>query len=774
MSTDITINGRPVGNAEDQRVLRHLLNVFPAAHNGDSNIDEKEAARLLDTNDDGRVDALDLLDHARKSFGAEEFHRALRIFSNAGMKKLTVGEHAMRASFLKLAEEQAEVALQSADQYQDQPYALEVIGKAIDDLLQSDPWSVLKNYDKYKGIPDAALITNRATWNLAQRDPAWVLSRAKEYRQQPYAGELIGYAAVRDPQNALLYADHYKDEAYAWGVIRGAAEKYPRGALHYAEKYRDKPFAADVIERAAEAVPSVAVEYRHPHPVFTILRNSKTPASKAIVALINASRDGKAFPYGVMERMAVIIDMIVRGKGEHARGLTMEEAKELVNDDTRYFNAIAEIASRPDAIGRYDIDHRIKEAALRTAAEINRLHASHDAERFKAVEGASAASLYVTIVNSLEEMFPTSFNGLFTRLISAMRKERVSGDALLMHMEHKLFRTFIKLCASYNRLNDFLDTMPVEKRKELLTKFVSDLDASTDMLSDAVSIADAFSMISDAEILALLQKRIQEEYVRVTKKGDKKAKALYGLLAGMFGRKAVVNAAWIQEMSKAYRLPDLMNIRSRELFTKDGANIQHHVFYADADGQSSFKNFLSQYRRKPGWTIEEKRTYVVIRSAPVRGKSIEIYANKPTSWEVVQKASEDIQHVFQKKKVHPTVFVQRGHSYHVVNALSQIPRGAKIVSLGSCGGYNNVSAVLEKAPAAHIIATKGTGTMWVNDPLFKMLNETMLEGDIHWPTFWGKAAERFKHMPAFDDYIPPHANLGVMFLKAYQKMLEKK
>ncbi|MFH0799742.1 MAG: hypothetical protein V2A66_06130 [Pseudomonadota bacterium] len=156
----------------------------------------------------------------------------------------------------------------------------------------------------------------------------------------------------------------------------------------------------------------------------------------------------------------------------------------------------------------------------------------------------------------------------------------------------------------------------------------------------------------------------------------------------------------------------------------------------------------------------------------MKGKRIEIYANKPTS-EGVEKGPDEIQKVFSKRNIQSIMVVHRGHSFHAGETIGRIPRIAKIVSLGSCGGYNNVSAVLERAPEAHIISTKGTGTMNVNDPLFKMLNEAILTGeDINWPEFWRRAEGRFGGMDEFRSYIPPHRNLGVMFLKAYFKLME--
>ncbi|MFM7840153.1 MAG: hypothetical protein ACKO6K_11330, partial [Chitinophagaceae bacterium] len=123
----------------------------------------------------------------------------------------------------------------------------------------------------------------------------------------------------------------------------------------------------------------------------------------------------------------------------------------------------------------------------------------------------------------------------------------------------------------------------------------------------------------------------------------------------------------------------------------------------------------------------------------------------------------------------PSIYVHRGHSYHVKSTLKRIGSSARIVLLGSCGGYNNLSEVLSISEDAHIISSKQTGTMFVNDPLLQAINTQLLAGkNINWVTLWQSLAARLGTSAArasFDDYIPPYKNLGAVFMKAYKKAL---
>ena len=100
----------------------------------------------------------------------------------------------------------------------------------------------------------------------------------------------------------------------------------------------------------------------------------------------------------------------------------------------------------------------------------------------------------------------------------------------------------------------------------------------------------------------------------------------------------------------------------------------------------------------------------------------------------------------------------------------------KIVMLGSCGGYHNLGKVLDQSPDAHIISSKQVGAMNVNEPIIKAINDQLVAGnDVDWINTWKSLnvyfANKGKLKELFNDYIPPHKNLGAIFIKAYRRML---
>jgi hypothetical protein len=118
------------------------------------------------------------------------------------------------------------------------------------------------------------------------------------------------------------------------------------------------------------------------------------------------------------------------------------------------------------------------------------------------------------------------------------------------------------------------------------------------------------------------------------------------------------------------------------------------------------------------------------------------------------------------------VVIHRGHSYYAPYTISQIQPAAKIVFLGSCGGYHLIHDVLKHAPDAHIIASKQIGREIINRPFIDLLNRKMGAGaSIEWMSFWNEFRSLAGKVDGFDDYIPPHKNLGAIFIKAYKSAM---
>ena len=80
--------------------------------------------------------------------------------------------------------------------------------------------------------------------------------------------------------------------------------------------------------------------------------------------------------------------------------------------------------------------------------------------------------------------------------------------------------------------------------------------------------------------------------------------------------------------------------------------------------------------------------------------------------------------------------------------------------------------VFEHSQDAHIIASKQIGKTVINQPFFNILMEKLRNGnDIEWIPFWNEFKKVAGGVEGFQDYIPPHKNLGAIFIKAYNSQM---
>jgi hypothetical protein len=223
------------------------------------------------------------------------------------------------------------------------------------------------------------------------------------------------------------------------------------------------------------------------------------------------------------------------------------------------------------------------------------------------------------------------------------------------------------------------------------------------------------------------------------------------------------------DLSKEFGIPPVYSVSYPSLVNDTNSVYMEVFFYGDDDGKMNYSRFLSQFPANSWKKIEDNKSWIAFTS--VKSKPITIYANKPLDAESgeLDKAQDGLNNYLNQKGIHPTIIVHRGHSYWAPTTIGYIQPSAKIVYLGSCGGYNLIHDVLKHAPDAHIIASKQTGKIAINQPFFDLLMEKLRNGNnIDWIGFWKEFEKKAGSTEGFEDYIAPYKNLGAIFIKAYK------
>jgi hypothetical protein len=307
--------------------------------------------------------------------------------------------------------------------------------------------------------------------------------------------------------------------------------------------------------------------------------------------------------------------------------------------------------------------------------------------------------------------------------------------------------------------------------EQQMRSFVDGLSYSG--VEDAVDVADSYASLKDSSIRKIVLEQVRINYQKNVQINNKIGKVVYGLLKTLFATIDTSN----KSIATAFKIPNVYKLEVQDCKDENGKINVQQFFYGDKDGNAAFSNFIGNFRSM-GWRINYKPDWVEVSTT--NGQPITIYANKPLdeTKDLDALAQTRLNSYLDSLSIYPTIAIHRGHSYYVKSSIQQITSSAKLVVLGSCGGYNNLSQVLSVSPKAQIIASKQVGTGTINNVLIEYILENLKQNkDINWPQAWktieAKFAKRTEVKERFDDYIPPHKNLGAIFIMAYYNALQE-
>jgi uncharacterized protein YsxB (DUF464 family) len=556
-------------------------------------------------------------------------------------------------------------------------------------------------------------------------------------------------------------------------------EKYcwlnPEKAMSTLLKNPNLPFADSIIKVTA---------YRNPGQLYDFALAANTalgqrilrhpdPLAKTIAAIAqDKSKRGNLFmPF---------LDNLYKGK------LRFDDIIKVVDDSMQYFKLLVKTEidyagqvarNEPAPMGMARMQEMMKGKALRVfVSEMNRLHDASDPVRFRVVDKFTPQEMYYLVVMGEDEMYTSTYRGVYRRIMERMTVP--AGDSLLLSVYFDKFRKFIRMAANYNELSGFLKTMKKNTAEALMVAFSTGLDRSARLMDieDAVDVADSYASIQDApelkDIAALMLKTVGNNYLKSKEAGNRKGEAINRILELMFrsAKDSTIN------ISRQLNIPPIFSIDYQKLLDDSARVVQQVFFYGDKDGVDSYASFMSMFKGNPDWKIDETSKFWVTIKA-TKGKPVWIFANRPLDnvKELDNEAQKKLATWLEEKNLHPSVLIHRGHSYHLDNSLEEFQRSGKLVILGSCGGYHNLDKVLELCTDAHIISTKQVGARAVNEPILRAINSVLRNGkNIEWIPLWNSIS---KTIPAgdretFNNYIPPHKNLGAIFIKAYKIAME--
>ncbi|MEZ5015570.1 MAG: hypothetical protein R2800_00835 [Flavipsychrobacter sp.] len=565
-----------------------------------------------------------------------------------------------------------------------------------------------------------------------------------EGRMSAFVKENINMYTLDNCPSLLSVAS--EDRAF---IYREMGKREPEKLIKRLDEFATHPYACDIIKEAAKVVPSEVFNYASStnYKLSNAVRACDDALVRTIVQIATLSKSPlKAMPF---------LNDVYRGKK------TIPEIDAITADEDLFYQNLVRLKLENVSLGGDTYTNELQYRGLKYVREMNDLHEETGKVRFKCINGFSPETLYFIMVYGQDEIYTSSFLGTFSRMLERM--DSTKGNELLENVHKDKFRTFLRMCAGYNTLSEFLATMGPAERTAVMKEFVGGLEKGKENdLEDAVDVADAFGSIKDTVLADFLRTEVKKNYEHSYQIKSKKGVIIYGLLASLF-----------EKNKKADYARDAIRVTFDDLTNDSGTVYEQFYFYGDEDGAASYNSFLTNFKNKK-WSITKTQYWTEIKS--LVGKPVVIYANMPLKEPEDEVAIEKLCSYLAKNKIEPSIMVHRGHSYHLPLTLERLVKKTRVVMLGSCGGYHNLATVLDKSPDANIISSKQTGAMSVNEPIIKEINDQLLEGkDLNWIDTWKSldvyfADKRGPVKDMFDDYVPPHKNLGAIFIKSYRRL----
>ncbi len=700
------------------------------------------------------------------------------------------------------------------EQYKDSPYIKDaLLAIAGTNGEKAGSANLLFNCEKFINEPYAEEILTLA----AKEEPEFAFAATPKFQDQPYAPTILISAAKQDASAAMSKFQFYRGLPYAEQVIRAAAESDAETVVHDFADIRNEPYGKKILSEIAEQHPELLFEsldywlaVPYSKEVLEIAAHSAAQNDSETILSWAYRKDNfywleklpalSSQPYGAAVLKAVVEnwakeypDILLSLYASYIQHEPFGRAviKELVN----------KLEDKPDEILQNSYlfyaepyaGEALQKATLRLFSEtasdnyraqtmlmvqqMNALHDAHAAQRFSMLKYMTPANEFDLITLGRAEAFTSTYKNILGDMLGKLKAEHKSLTDVLSPAQMDRMGIFLEAAASYGELDHVLAVIPKEKLPAIIHDIVTKAGEAENM-QYATTLASIIKINPDNMTLrTALEREIRAGYEQA--KDAPQTRHRFGLLAALY---AQAEGSVVSDENKAfyaklgaeplYDIHAAHNMKKQELVDAKGACNQLMVFSDDEDGKASFAHWKAAYKGKAGWAVGEREGYVHIRST-AGSVPVHVYANMPDKQEEgIAKIREEVAARQGAEDASFQVFIGRGHSYHADDYLNYLSQEARLVHLGSCGGYQNVSAVMARAPQSQVISTQGTGSMYVNDPLLFSINQSInRQGGIDWSQ-QQKALDNIGSDNK-EDYLLPHRNIAFLYLRRFEEIKDE-
>jgi hypothetical protein len=412
---------------------------------------------------------------------------------------------------------------------------------------------------------------------------------------------------------------------------------------------------------------------------------------------------------------------------------------------------------------------------------VNHAHVFSKDERRELLAGMNAKDLYLAVTKGEAELYVLGTSAfrdqIAPTLLDAVR-DQWNGDfkAFLTTADPSSasLAQFLRVAATFAKGDDFFG-----KDAANLSFFLRPVLQRIDTIQSGIHVATVLldllmpgTVARDPAFTRVLENILSEEFA----KAEAGQRLVLGTIGALYAQYAPGDSRFAAMRAEFGEGATLESLSLDQLFTKDErGNLIHTArmyFFPGADGEASYAHFLGQFKswqcRQDGGVTECTRT--------VGQKTVRILMNDPRSPDL-KGSNARIDSMLSGKQVQ--MLIMRGHSGSVeafIEAVRRQEYRPAVVHMGACGAFSHLASIFEALhQPAHVIATRGTGSMTVNDPVLSSFFESILtpsfsqNAPFRWDGFVqnirpGFSSGEAKVREYFDAYQWPHTNYSAILL----------
>ncbi len=449
--------------------------------------------------------------------------------------------------------------------------------------------------------------------------------------------------------------------------------------------------------------------------------------------------------------------------------MTAEEVKKLTMQPEAYYTAFVDEVIRLHLDKNNEIRSYLNKPIAKLNAdiankfyigEVNDLHESPDAVRFKILQNRTPRELYFMLVDGTGELYTSSFLYIYKKFIKDTEKDGV--DKFFADIDYYRFDAFVANIAGYGLVDDLVGHLKEETVAKQLGNAIARLSSS--QLGDDELIVQAMTM-SD-ELYAIRNRASLKETLAKQIDDLKRPRVANRVANDILLQRLYTGLKGILQDKTEYISGGTYNVLKVAPMKKNNIIVQACFFYDDDDGTYSFNNSTATYA-PANWDKKDLGNYILFTSKS--GNNMRVYMNRPNTKAGCDTAQDQMLRDMRADGYEPTTYIHRGHSYYLAQSLRKMTSSAQFVFFGSCGGYNEVLQMFRLNPDVQIIATRNIGSSQINDPMLQQINNDIVNNkDIVWNEEWKNFDAKFQSKTTkdlFSSYIAPNKYIGIMFIR---------